>query len=385
MIRHGSRCAILILLLAGSGAQAQIPLEQGVYFALKPRSSLSLMSPASTTDRRVPVRIDPLAHIPLDDRDHDVQVAVQRQTRRFTMTDTAAPLSLATLPRSRFTRYAVEDRLPIGDHIMASIGWQGIKLSNRNANVTVGAGNERLRARDWFLPRAAMVVRPSPDLSMTLDYRETLRAYGETGIAGPLGLTYEDFRALRHNLKPETHSRMQARADWTPLPNLTLSLAAQGGRLDDRIAFVGQGTLPINSGSARIQGVILGASQQLSPRLRWSIRYSEARLHISDEDMARENSLSVEGLWEDGPWRVTARAARNSAPALEPRHHRPLRMEAGMDYAIAHVARRPLRLAARLTDPDRLASTAFALDGPPGPLRAADQAHSLMVSAFLDW
>jgi hypothetical protein len=372
-------------MLSCSGAQAQMPLEQAAYFALKPRSTLSLMSPTFAAESQAPVRLNPLTRIPVDDHDHDLRVAVQRQTRRFALRETAAPLSLTTLPRSRFTRYAVEDRLPIGDHILASIGWQGIKLSNRNANVTVGAGNERLRARDWFLPRAALVIEVGSNLSMTLDYNETLRAYAETGTIGPLGLTQDDFRTLRRDLKPETHSRMQLRANWTPLSDLTLSLTAHGGQLDDRIVFADRSYLPINSGSARIEGMILGASQQLSQRLRWSVRYSEARLHISGSNVARENSLSVEGLWEGGPCRVTARAARSSAPALEPRHHRPLRMEAGMDYAIAHVARRPLRLAARLTDPDRLASTAFALGGPPGPLRAADQAHSLMVSALLDW
>jgi hypothetical protein len=384
--------AAAVLLCAGAAAATSaaataqpLPLERGIGFSLKPRQGLLPRISSLQVDPRLRARIGPIERVAADDRVQDIQIGLQRMTHRMVTDGTATPIALSILPRSRLTRYMVEDRLPIGDHVIAAFGWHGIKLSNRNANVTVGTGSERLRTRDWFLPRAALTLRPGGNLSMTIGYTETLRAFGETGLGGPMGLTRDEFQSLRRTLKPETQSRMQLRADWAATPALDLSIAVHGGRLDDRLAFVGRGTLPVNSGSARIEGAVLEASHRLTPQLRWSLRYGDARLRVSGGNALRERSLAIGSVWEEGPWSVSARAVRNGAPALSPHSHRALRVEAGVEYAVARIGERPLRLSVRMTDPDRLASTSFALNDLSGPLRAADQARAVMASARFDW
>ncbi len=406
MARAAIAPGMALLLLAQSGAAraqeevvARVPtIEQGIRFTLKPRATPTrLPSPPTRAGHRMRSFADSPDRIAVDDPGHDVQVAVQRRTLRFAGGGAAAldrPVDAASPylflpPRSRFTRLSVEDHLPLGEHVSATLGWQGVKLSNRNANSTVGAGDDRLRARDWFLPRAALHVSAGPALALGVDYAETLRAYGDTGTTGPLGLTREEFRGLRRTLRPETHSRLRLTADWTPAAPFDLSLAAYGGRLDDRLSFAEASYQPVNSGSARIEGGSLTIRHRLSPHLLWSARYEAGRLHLSDGATRRERKLAIEGVWTGGAWRGMVRAVRASAPLLTAdraaERRGGLRMEAGLDYAADSLCRCPLRIAARLTDPDRLAIGAFGDDRPAGPARATDQARALMFSAALDW
>jgi hypothetical protein len=396
-------CLLAGLAMGGgcTAAQAQmLPLEQGLRYTLKPRTSPSLTpSPdAMASGGRVSLRIDPLARVPADDRTHGIQFVVQRQTRGFISGSSARvnrdggrfgmPLpspSSSLSPRSRFTRFSVEDSVALGDHLSAVIGWQGIKLSNRNANVTVGAGNDPMRMRDWFLPHLAMQIRPSDALGMTIGYRETLRAYGDTGLVGPLGMTREDFRALWLGLRPEMHRRLHLGAHWAPAADLGIAITGYRGRIDDRLSFVDRGYAPLNSGSAALHGGSIAATQRLSDRLSCGVRYSNARLRRDDGSAAGERSVAVEGVWADGPWRGRLSAARSSAVALMQARARPVRIEAGIDYAASALGDRPLRLAMRLTDPDLMASTAFLQDESPRVIGSMEQARALMLSATLDW
>ncbi|MDF0542143.1 TonB-dependent receptor [Sphingobium sp. H39-3-25] len=390
-------CLLAGLAMSGGGtaaAQAQmLPLEQGVRFILKPRSRPSL-TPALASGDRANLRIDPLARIPADDRAHDLQLVVQRQTRRFLPSHQAggerqgsapfpAPSSLSA--QSRLTRYAIEDHVALGEHMSARIGWQGIKLSNRNANVTVGAGNDPMRMRDWFLPHMALQVRPAETIDVTIGYRETLRAYGDAGLVGPLGLTREAFRTLRQNLRPEMHRRLHLGAHWAPAADFGLSLTGYRGRIDDRLSFVDGGYAPVNSGSAALHGASISATRQLSPWLSLSLRYSNARLRRDDGTAAGERSVAVEGNWATGPWSGRVSGARSSNTALTQARRAPLLIEGGIDYAVSTLGGRPLRLAMRLADPDLLASTALMLDESPRVMRSVEQARALMLSASLDW
>lgn len=386
-MRHRrSAIASLGLLAAAEGAHARnIPLEQGIHFVLKPIQGLLPQPENPPAGSRFQPRIDRVDPVNADDRAHDIQLGLQRQSRRVASLDPVSYLTSSITPRSRLTRFVIEDRLPIGDYAAVSFGWHGIKLSNRNANVTVGADKDRLRTRDWFLPRAAMTLRADRDLTLTLGYSETLRAYGETGIAGPMGLTHQEFQSLRQTLKPETQSRMQLRADWAATPALALSVTAHAGRLDDRLGFIGRSALPVNSGSAQIDGMVLEAGHRLSPHMRWSLRYGNARLRVSGQTMKQERSMAIGAVWEDGPWRASARLARSSTPALGVFRRRPVQIAAGIDYAVTALARRPLRLSIHMIDPDCLASTAFARDDLSGAQRAVDQAHGVMARATFDW
>lgn len=382
-MKRGIASLLLLTGIAGNAHAQALPLEDGIRFSLKPHPGLR-PSPQNVYPR-MRARIDPIDPIDTDDRVQEIRIGLQRTTRRFFDNAAATPLAPHALSRSRMTRYMVEDRLPIGDHVVASFGWHGIKISNRNANVTVGMGSERLRTRDWFLPRAMLAIQPGRDLRLMVGYDERLRAYGETGAGGPMGLTGDAFLSLSRDLKPETQSRMQVHADWAATSVVDLSFALQGGRLDDQLSFAGRGTLPMNSGSARIEGAVLEARHQLTEYLSWSMRYSDARVRVSGGDVARERSLRVGSVWQDGPWRAALSIARNSAPALALDDSRALRVEAGIDYAFATSGGRPLTLSVHMTDPDRLASGRFVRDDLSGPLYAADQVRAVMASARFDW
>lgn len=372
--------------ISSSCAQAQIlSLEQGVGFSLKPRSGFPLHARPGIADPALMRRMAPIAPVDADDRSQDVTVAIQRRTIRFASPAMTALMPSTFIPRSRLTRYAIESRMPLGDHMIAALSWSGVKLSNKNVNVTAVPGSNRVRARDLFLPGAALSVMPGRDLSVTIDYAEALRAYGGTGADGPLGLTQEEFDALRRSLKPETQSRTRVRARWAVSPAMDISLALHHGRLDDRLTFAGGGLLPVNGGSARIMGGVLTARHQLTGHLGWFLRYGEAQLRLSAHPDKRERSLSLGAEWQDGPLRASAALARGSAPAMSALSHRPLRFEAGVEYAIRHLGQRPLRLALRLSDPDGLASTRFASDDLSTSLRAADQVRAIMASARFDW
>lgn len=377
---------LLVLICTAGTAQAQDgPLETGISFSLKRKAALSpLIYPRHAYSAFQP-RMDAVNPVNADDRDQEIHIRLHKSARRFVGTATATPLAPDMLSRSRMTRYVLEDRVLIGEHVTATMGWHGIKVSNRNANVTVGPGRERLRTRDWFLPRGTLTLQSGHDLRLTLDYAEKLRAYSETGINGPMGLTHDGFLLLRRTLKPETQNRMAVRADWTAAPALNLSLALHGGRLDDQLRFTGRGTLPVNNGSARIEGAILEARHHVTPQLRWSVRYSDARVRVSGGSMVREHSLSAGSVWQDGPWRAALSVTRNSAPALAAYDERALRVEAGVDYALAAIGGRPLSVSLHMTDPDRLASGTFARDDLSGSLRAADQVRTVMASARLGW
>lgn len=378
--------SLLWLITVSTAAQAQeVPVETGIRFSLKRPSGLSPVLVSRPTYPQFRPRMEAATPVQADDRDQDIQIRWQTAARRFLGTSAATSFAPHRLSRSRMVRYGVQDRWLVGEHLIATLGWHGIKVSNRNANVTAGPGLEKIRANDWFLPRATLVLQARQDLALSLDYADTLRAYGETGMSGPMGLRHDDFLALRRTLKPETQSRVQMRADWSAAPTLGLSLSLQGGRIDDRLRFTGRGTVPVNSGSARIDGAILEARHQVTPQWQWSIRYSDARVRMSGGDIVREQSLSAGSVWRDGPWRAALSVARSSAPTMAVPGQRALRMEAGVDYALAAVGGRPITLSLHMTDPDNLVSGTFARDDLSGSLRAADQARAVMARARLGW
>lgn len=376
------------LLLAAGSAPAQgqqLLLEHGIGFSLKPRSSLTADARASAPAARSPSRIVPVPWVDMDDRDQRIAIGVQRQTRRFVNDALPLPGVLPLAAQSRFTRYAVTSHVPVAEQVIATFGWRGMKLSNRHANVTAGAGGDRLRARDFFLPAAALRIAPGSGITLTIDYAEAMRAYGGAGFDGPLGLTDAAWRDLRRTLGPETQGRARATADWTVTPGTALSVSLLSGRLNDRLGFAPDTRLPVNGGSAGVVGAVMLARQQVTPQFGLTLRYGAARLRPDAGGKESERSLSLGGEWLDGPLRASATVSRGSAPALVRLAYRPMRVEASLDYAGLALAGRPLRLGLRLADPDPMASSRFASDEAALSLRPADQARALLATARLDW
>ena len=382
--------ATLPLVLAGwlltchGAAEAQSPpLRESIRFTLKPHTAAFIRKARSTPDPADRARITFISRVPANDRTHELTIMVRRQKSR-PLRDQYPSWRSPANPHSRFILTSVEDRAPLGELFTLVAGFQGMKLSNRHANIT--DINTRLRTRDWFMPHARIEVAPAPNVELAFDYRETVRAYGDTDMAGPLGLTREDFRSLAGRLQPERHSRQRIDAGWTPGRNVTLGMTAYRGQISDRLSFADRSYLPVNSGSARLHGISLAVEHRLSPNWRWAIRYDAARFRATEGERGREESVSVEAGWASGPWSATLRGASGSRPALTlaSDHDRSRRrIEGEIRYQLS--AQSPACVTLRLTDPDRFAGTALLRDELAGPLHAADQARGLMLGADLRW
>jgi TonB dependent receptor len=391
MRRKALLLAALALLLCGqSAASAQAPrLSEGIHFSLKPRAGRPMPRLPAPSDTRTHPRMSRLVAVPVHDRAQEIEIVAKRQkfvlVRTGRLPHEAPPPAFG--PRSRFILLMLQDRAIVGDDLIVTVGVQGTKLSNRSANVTTIASNDRVRARDWFLPRATLEIAPLPHLDAAIDYRETLRGYGETGRSGPMALRHDEFRALLGALRPETHRRLRIDARWTPSPNTVLKVTAYGGRLHDRLAFVDRSYRPRNGGSAHLMGWRVAMSHALSPDWRVSLHYGEDQLDQVGGGRATEASLSAEAGWSSGPWTGSLRAARTSAPALlaDPGRGGHLRLEREVRYQIAKLGLMPAVLTLRLADPDRLATSDFLRDDPAGPVHATDQARSLMLGVGLNW
>ena len=312
--------ATLTLCSAGVAEAQDRSLGRGIQFVLKPRSGMAIRSAAAPLDAGSQERMTRLAAVPVRDRGHELKMTVSRRKLRF-----AGPMltpSSGFGPRSRMVLLTIEDRVSAGDQVTIMAGAQGGKLSNRGANVTAIASSGRIRTRDWFMPRATVEITPLPALNMALDYRETWRAYGETGGSGPMGLRDDEFRTWAGTLKAETRHRLRFNSSWTPSPETALTLAAIDGAVDNRLSFARRSYLPVNIGSARLTGLELAAVHQASPHWRLSMRYSKAWVDRADEGQAGESRLSAEAGWSTAlgaAWSARrGAAARRSPPSRGP-------------------------------------------------------------------
>jgi len=377
------------VLLAGfcPAAQAQIhSIDQTARFSLKPPVRMTLLRPDDRAAAR-PAGLD-LRQTPPPREEAAVDVRVVRQTLQFSQQRASGTLAIGPiaphLSRTRVRIIEVEGLLPIDKRARLRLGWSGAKYSNRNANVTAAYSNANLRAKDWFQPHAALLWSARADLELQAGYDEALLGYADVGMSGPLALTREDFRRVQSMLRPERHRRMRVGANWTAAPGTSIGIDLYGGRLDDRLSFGAGGALPVNHGSADVQGGVISASRQLGPTIRCALRYALTRVDRLGGGAAQEAQLAAEGQWQAGPWRASLHAARSSAPALltgPDADDRALRLSAAIAY---QPPRAPgMTLALRLADPDRLASSSFMGEGAPLGVRAQDQARSLLLSAKL--
>jgi hypothetical protein len=368
-------------------AQAQIhSIDQTARFALKPAVRLTALRAG---DMPVP-RSTPrgFTDAPPGRDEAAIAISVARQTLQFSQQRASgliAAMPLAShVSRTRIRTVQIESLLPVDNRTSLRLGWSGAKYSNRNANVTAAYSNANLRAKDWFQPHAALLWSARDDLLLQASYDETMFAYADVGMSGPLGLAREDFRRLQAALRPERHRRMRVGAEWTATPGLRLGLDFFGGRLDDRMLFADGGALPANRGSADVQGGAIMATQRLTPTISCSLRYALARIDRLGGDAAQEQQVAAEGRWQAGPWRASLRAAHVSAPALllpGEDGGRSLRLSAAIAYEPPVTP--GLTIGLRLADPDRLASSSFSATAAPVGLRAQDQARSLLLSASL--
>ncbi len=358
-------------------------------FVLKRPLRFSLL-PAPLDGAAKPARIYALELAPSPAEPAAISIAVQRKrnrmvalpARRIGAVPLLADLSGDAQPRSSLMLVDAHGSLPLADGLQAELGWQGAKLNNRGANVTALYGSDAIKSRDLFLPTGRLAYEVASGVTLWADYRETIQAYAGVGLSGTLGLTREAFRSLQAGLRPERDSRVRLGGDWAVAPALTLAADAFDGDVEDRLAFVEDGYLPVNRGSAHVRGMAVRAEHQVTPALRLSARYHLAELRQDRGGSVQEQQLVLEGFWVQGAWRCRIAAAQSSAPALM-QDDGGLRLEAGIDYALA--GRRSMRIGLHLTDPDQLASSRLIRAETSGAARPEDQAQALMLTAALAW
>ncbi|MBZ9647281.1 TonB-dependent receptor [Sphingobium sp. 3R8] len=356
-------------------------------FALKPRLILRVQpAPPAPPQRQARIYAIELAPSPADPA--DLRLALQRRRQRFgglPLVRAAQSPGADMQPRSSVMLADARvdlpsEMLPWGDRLSATLGWQAVKISNRAVNATSPYTRDDLRARDGFLPSARLALAATSRLDLRADYRETIRAYADSGTIGALGLDQPGFRALRAALRPERDSLSRIGLRWAAVPALRLAIDAYDGQVRNRLSFVDHGYLPRTMGSAQAHGVAIEAVHSLSPTLQWRLRYDLARMDVEHGERRTETRLAVRGEWRRGPWRGALSAARTSAPFWAEPGHR-LRIEGGIDYMPDDLF--GVRLGLHLADPDRLAVTRLADQPQSGPVRAADQARALMFTAAL--
>lgn len=358
-------------------------------FVLRRPLRFSLL-PAPLAGATRPARIYAVELAPSPAEPAAISIAVQRKrnrmaapsARRIGTVPLPTDLSGDAQPRSSLMLVDAHGSLPLADGLQAELGWQGAKLNNRGANVTALYGSDEIKSRDLFLPAGRLAYDAAPGVTLRADYRETIQAYAGIGRSGALGLTREDFRSLQAGLRPERNSRFRLGGDWVVAPTLILTVDGFDGDVQDRLAFVEDGYLPVNRGSAHVRGLAMRAEHRLTSALSLSARYHMARLRQDRSGRVQEQQLMLEGLWAQGPWRCRVAAAQSSAPALM-QDDAGLRLEAGVDYALA--GRRPMRVGLHLTDPGQLASSRLLRADASGAARPEDQAQALMLTAALAW
>ncbi|WP_232307547.1 porin family protein [Sphingobium chungbukense] len=298
------------------------------------------------------------------------------------------PVSTDVVPQSRMVLMTFEDRIPLTAQLTARAGFQGMKLSNRVANATSLDNDERLRMRDWFMPRATVIWSPKANVDLMIDYRESLTGYGETGRTGPMAMTREEFRAWSRNFRPERHSRLRFDAEWRPSTDLDLAVTAFQGRIDNRMLFIDRGYLPVNGGSANLQGATISIRHRLSSRWHWSMRYGATQLNRTEGGRATEQGMTVQAGWSSGPWSASLSGTRSSQAALlhEAAGSRgPMHIEGALRYEIAGFDRMPLNVSLRLTDLSQLAGDKLLRHDLSGIAPATDHARGLMLNVGCSW
>ncbi|RVT43671.1 TonB-dependent receptor domain-containing protein [Sphingobium algorifonticola] len=383
--------AVVALVFCGGIASAQdVIVDQSVRFTLKPalrRSPLAPVRPAAPLPG-----LDRLSRpVPGDEPDHVLAVRVQRQSRRYVgmradiQRDDDAP-GFDYRPRSRSRLISVMDRFVLSDQVAMTVGFRGVKVSNRNANVTIGSGDDRLNARDWFLPHAAISLRPTSAIALSADYSEAMRAYGDTGFTGPLGLSRPDFEALRMALRPEK-SRFASLGGQYEAAGLTLATRIYRADIRNGLSFAARAYMPTNIGSASLLGTDMQVRHQITQGLDWSASYRQANVATTNGRSMQEREMAMAAHWARGPWRITAQASRTGRAALAAlgTQQSPFRGEGGIEYTSVQARGRTLRLAAHIRNPSRLVSIGLLDSTTSAGLRAVDQARAVMFSADMAW
>ena len=388
-IRH--LLGFVTLALYGGIASAQdVFVDQSFSFTLKPSIRRSPVVQARTTSPHYGW-IGAIRPLPGDEPDHVLALRLQRQSRRFIGTQAQILPDIDARgydyrPRSRTRMLSVEDHFALSDQVAMTLGFRGLKVSNRNANVTIGSGDDGLRARDWFLPHAVVSYRPTPAIILSMDYSEAMRAYGDTGFTGPLGLSRSDFDALRLSLRPERSRIAAITGQWTG-GDMMVTTSLYRADIRNGLSFADRAYLPANIGSASFSGVRMMASHQVTAHLDVSVRYQQAAVESMTGRSVQEREMEIAAAWTDGAWRVTAQASRTGRAALAAlgTQQSPVRVEGSIEYAPLQQGRGRLRYAARFTNPSRLISIGLSSPTAMGSLHAMDQARAVMFTADMDW
>lgn len=180
----------------------------------------------------------------------------------------------------------VQDRWLLAEGRLAlDVGFKAVQVdydARRSAGERFAEG--ALRARDGFLPKAAVRWRASARSEWFAAYGENLSVF-RAGIDGPFATTQAAFDAFRGQLRPESARTLEAGWRWID-PDTEASLTVYRVDFDDRLleiesdsAILGSPNLFANVGGVRTRGLEIALQQRIGERLQWyqSLTWNDSR------------------------------------------------------------------------------------------------------------
>lgn len=175
------------------------------------------------------------------------------------------------------TRQAfIQDRILLDEGRLAlDLGFKWVRVDYRAAR-TAGArfAEGELRARDGFLPKAALRWRASERIEWFAAYGENLSVF-RAGIDGPFATTQVAFDAFRDQLEPESARTLEGGIRFIG-SRTEASLTAYRVRFDNRLleiqtdsAILGSPNVFANVGAVRTRGLELALQHRFSDTVEW--------------------------------------------------------------------------------------------------------------------
>ncbi|MBX7539832.1 TonB-dependent receptor [Qipengyuania sphaerica] len=180
--------------------------------------------------------------------------------------------------------FYVQEQLQIGDHIelVGGLRWDRFDLETRDINAV--AGN---RIDEEFSPRAGLIVKPTPDLSIYASYAESFlpQAGDQFFLVSPGNAQFA----------PEKFTNYEIGAKWAPLDNVLVSAAIF--RLErSNTRFTNELGITELTGESRTEGFEIGAVGEVTKFWKANLGYTYLDGELTSDSTFGDAGLRLQQL-----------------------------------------------------------------------------------------